>query len=592
MFLLNFYRFFIAFSPDFIEEQVEPINDKLTFVDEKRGLAYERKITTSIAFKGSTYSKILAQKRSAESCEEIKIRIENRYELSDPWQTCFDGYIKVIDFKFDISRCVVTCTLIRNTPYDCIDKKKSDNRNLWLMPRFEIGTLPTANGVVYESETCIENGNLAILPQRAENCITNINTWTEISNELEYIDPGPPAEYSLTTKWGRAKFTGATPPTGSGWVSIGTNEYARPLTSAEIISFNANQSGSNSTIYPAYKLQWILEWFGGKECWKRPNGVDTCAEGGAAFCNFEVVSNFFSINADGTAPNNQIYQQATNKLKHLFLMQKSDILRSAIATQEASPKINFEQLMNDLKVIFDVDYWIEPQQVGLPKMRIEHSTYKNRVLDLNLLQPQFSKDILGFQQQESAKDKLPKTEIWKWFESTDRIGDFDSGTIEYDSNCTDTAAKDEFQTSILMTNFSHLLNQIPSITTDTDPNEFEGFCLVASNLQGNNFSVSSEVGELSGLEQINGHLAWANLLSNYHRNGRVEIQGKLNNADTIFSSVRAKNNQVPLTVTLCRKDFFERFDMQKLCKTQFGWGEVQSVTYEEPSQQLTLQVRH
>lgn len=120
-----------------------------------------------------------------------------------------------------------------------------------------------------------------------------------------------------------------------------------------------------------------------------------------------IVSNFFQINpvVGGT----QMLPGVLNNYTQMFFAALSDIqepIPSNLATKEF---ISFNELMNDLNVLFDV-FWIIDNNYNL---RIEHRTYFDGVNGLDLTLPQYGKYLKGKNNYSYDLKDYPKYETWK-----------------------------------------------------------------------------------------------------------------------------------------------------------------------------------
>ena len=594
------YKFFLLISPDNTEIQVFPINHNLEFSDEKDGLRGLRKLTTKLVFtndqNGNLFTQLLAYERSGYRCTEIKLRLECTFDQGVTFATCFNGMLRCVDAAWDVSHCMVTFPLIENNIYSCIYDNWEKEELIWYVPFTEVFLQPDYVGFNLDTEDVSFFGILDL------NYAMNPLNYG-LGAEFKFIKyttifvGGQIDDYKHTITFLRATFTGPYPIPGTGWTG-GPFFWVRQPTQAEINSTNI----SVISIQNGYNLKWLLTWFLGKSCWIKTDGSEICAEfTSSSYCYHNIISNFFSINPDGTQPSNSAYQAAIAKLNHLFLVQKSDVLRSNLGiTQEAKPRLSLKNLLEDLKTAFNVDWWIEeaPNYInpdgdtfldGRPILRIEHVSYLKDKIMLNLLQPVFKDYINGKQQYTTRKDKLPKQEVWKWQVQTDKTSDFDGLPITYNNTCTDKDSKEQiYSVTKMETNLEYLLAKIPSISTDTDSNEFEGFLLLAAVLNNNNYYVSTEIGALSGSDKLNVCLSWANIQRDYHKYNRPLPQGVMNNVSTIFASSKRIRQQADLTIPMCRQDYFTFFNILHQAITQFGYADVEQAKYSETDQTLSL----
>lgn len=102
--------------------------------------------------------------------------------------------------------------------------------------------------------------------------------------------------------------------------------------------------------------------------------------------------------------------------------------------------------------------------------------------------------------------------------------------------------------------------------------------------------IFSEVNRWSFKVNLNGHLSFPNLLYNYHQYHRPQKKGFINGRETVFKSIKRTRKQTIVIPFACC-DILQ-FRPQGLVKTQLGWGEIESATYDDPNQILTLNLLH
>jgi hypothetical protein len=115
------------------------------------------------------------------------------------------------------------------------------------------------------------------------------------------------------------------------------------------------------------------------------------------------------------------------------------------------------------------------------------------------------------------------------------------------------------------------------------------FVLLSTNAGRINVALSCLNASENGL---NIRLGWACLHVNYWRDDRHMRDGTMNKVSTIFTNVKKLRQQIPIMLSMCCADFFTIFDPNALVRTQLGDGEIDEATYEEPSERLTLNLKH
>ncbi len=303
-------------------------------------------------------------------------------------------------------------------------------------------------------------------------------------------------------------------------------------------------------------------------------------------CGLEQVeSDFFDMNAPGDTPG---YSPGVNyvtglasKVSNLMLAQKSDIIDPSASNPATRGIITFEEITQMLREIFEV-YWF----IDGDSLRFEHYSYFNRNAnpDFDLTSTDLKKWIIGKNAYTYEKSKMPKFERYKWSEA--QTTDFVGYEISYDSSCVNQDPK------------SNIVTHLPgNITTDliyinSDPDQISklGFVLIANDLVGSTYVVASEAGRISGLIKPNMHLSWANLHYNYHRHGRVLIQGNMNNQLTMFISTKRTKKQDKIPFPFCCDA--ELNPLTDLITTYLGNGEIDAMSLNLKTNMMTADLLH
>jgi hypothetical protein len=299
----------------------------------------------------------------------------------------------------------------------------------------------------------------------------------------------------------------------------------------------------------------------------------------------EVQSDYFDMNPVGDAPDyvagNNYVTGAINKVNHIHIAQKSDIIDPGASNPATRGMMTFTQMTEMLKTIFNV-YWF----IDGTNLRFEHYKYFVRTANpnFNLTDVDKRQWIIGKNKYSYEKAKMPKYERFKWSEAANT--DFIGFEIRYDSSCVNLDSK------------SNVLNYSPgNVTTDilfinSDPTEInkEGFVLIANDLVGSTYVVQSEEGLITGLIKPNAHLSWANLHYNYHRHGRVLLEGSMNNQVTTFLSAKRAKKQADIKFPFCCDD--ELLPLTELVTTYLGSGEIDKMSLSIKNNMITTDLLH
>jgi hypothetical protein len=315
-------------------------------------------------------------------------------------------------------------------------------------------------------------------------------------------------------------------------------------------------------------------------------------------CNYKLKSNFFGINPDPDplSVDNIAYQKAVERCWNLIIFHITDIARweigepATLLYKDESKRplfITLKKLLGDLRIMFNVHWYID-ETTPIPTLRLEHYSWFKKNFMLDLIQDsvdgksKFYKFTNGSFKYNYSKENLPKKEIYKFMYQTDVgvSGDFDGLPIEYPENCSATQ-EDNYQCELFTTHVNHIIS---------NPSKFEGsegYVLMESDGEGH---FVRDIGAISKKPQLNGLLSFANLHEAFHQHGRPVRSGKMNSINRVFKSYKKAKVQ-RLQIPFCCTDI-KQFNPLDLVKTQLGWGDVNDVTYSEPSEVLDLELYH
>jgi hypothetical protein len=236
----------------------------------------------------------------------------------------------------------------------------------------------------------------------------------------------------------------------------------------------------------------------------------------------------------------------TNKLDRLILYQKSDVKPTSDPATKG--EITFNEMMQSLKDMFNVDWFINTEGSDYV-FRIEHWSYfelaTTTASDIDLTTLDGGKWANHMNKWAYEIQEMPNTERFRWMEAYDV--DFWGKDILYDRIATFNRYKDNIKE-----------RQVP-FTTDVayvystpDAISNEGWVLLQTNASD---YIENEVGIISGLSVVNGHLSWANLHNKYWRHGRVIENGNMNGSDVVFESWQRNIKQTEITYPECCGEF-------------------------------------
>lgn len=230
-----------------------------------------------------------------------------------------------------------------------------------------------------------------------------------------------------------------------------------------------------------------------------------------------------------------------NKLKELYIAQKSDILSYNSSEAATKGMLSLKELTDMLRNCFKVYWFIN----DLGKFQLEHISYFENTATVDLTAPAFAAYVKGTNAYEYDKGKMPRYERLK-FEESD-AADFREGVIEYGGVCVNyEEGQDTASISV-----SRLNNDIEQLLTSSESMSKDGFVLLIKD----GTAIAKEAGDATGRLYHNGHLSAANLLKNYHLWDRVLPTGVLNGKLTTFKSVLKTKKQISLSVPACCNTF-------------------------------------
>jgi len=543
------------------------------------------------------YDKLYAYKIDRTTCVQILMQV---YSISDDGtQTLRQTYeLPVRIGSWDHDLCTVTLKPRLVHKYKCLMDTQTVELNLLNVPATE--TLSFAD-VSAEIQTKICHNyrdrtyswNIEDMPLSDCGVDMAAEGWAVVENylQLAFQDTGLPfaadalyhTEIDIRTTYAR-KFSATDP---GGWIPV-TGGFAQPV---ETVYQGATVERA-SELAGILGLAYAANYYEITKTWKTA-GIDL--ETGDIFsmdngvrmedalnlyvqdCGMTLVSDFFDINADGTAPSNQAYDYAAAWLQDLLIFQASDVIRASAQNNATAIKLNFKDFFINLGR-FNIEVVRSP---GSNTVRIEHVSYRqhNRHLDLTT----DFEIIKGKAKEKQTGADAPRFERFK-DKYTTNSPDHDDAYIEYDALCSDDSDNNEktYNAPHVITNVGHLYEN-DELAEDLDLQK--DTIVLVSRVNG---IIATDVGAISGETIVNAPLCWANLLPALWIWDRPQYQGKVNGEPTVFESTIPTSEQEKLKVKICIDDFFDTFSEDDLVKSHFGWSWVDSSEYEIPGEILEL----
>lgn len=300
---------------------------------------------------------------------------------------------------------------------------------------------------------------------------------------------------------------------------------------------------------------------GGSTWWTCPAGVNSIVfefDNGRMFndaleymlsetgCGFTVVSDFFNINPDGTAPGNAAYTAAAQDLHHLVIYQKSDIKRHSASDPAVAPAwdVKLRDFLNDLKLMFNVR-WKAADGV----FRIEHVSY---------FEAQPGNDYTAAKYERVLEENtLEVSNITKFkYRDARATSYFKGNPIEIYCGI----GEQEKQLTLFYTDIEFALS-----TDGLEAVGDDGFFLIAAREDGADLRV----------KENNRPLSWTELHQNYHRHDMPGV-GKINTVEVTPLSIRKTRKAPRFAVTHCCDD---TFNPENFITTSMGEGEVETADW-------------
>ena len=276
-------------------------------------------------------------------------------------------------------------------------------------------------------------------------------------------------------------------------------------------------------------------------------------------CGLSVVSDFFNINPDSTAPSNAAYTAAEAKLANLVLFQKSDIKRHDASDKSKKPAwvMKLRDLLADLRTMFNVRW---RAQGGV--FRIEHVSYFDAQAGNDYTAAKYERQL--------GQDKTDIVETAKFRWRDERATAYFLG-----SPITAYCGEGESETSVSL------------FSTDI------GFCISADGLEAvgdDGFLLAACVPDGDDLRILDGNrpLSFSELHYDYHRHNMAGA-GEINGAEVTPLSIRRTRKAPRFSVVHCCDDTFDPAEYQT---TSMGNGGVLAADRNIARDFLTLELNY
>lgn len=573
--LRSTYKFFLTLPQEGVT-QVYPCNNTLEWTYEgKEELGFKRKtLGTELKFGNETHNTFDALyflEKQKNTCYKVDLEIQKL--VNGAFQTEWNGYLPFRKGQWDLSRMVATLKPRVEDGYTCILENYKVVRNLLeVEPRITIASLigdVECTDLIYLQDT--EDGSLEHALELANQLQPSGDAWTVSRLEIDRVGAtfdDPDNYYTVYAKYCREKLT-TTPTDTTGWTQDGANWYrSLPI---DVSKWERSTSGVR-TVY-----EWTYVDFEIDNAIRLKDALDLLFDD----CGHTIVSDFYNINPDSTAPSNYAYEKAALYNQNIALSQSSDVIRPDADTNARLMETSIEKFVIDLFKRHNVELWVDGST-----LRIEHKTYRTNQRMLDLTQSTHLGQLKGKAVYSYDDNEFPRVQTFKDAIETNNQ-DFNNASFEYDQVCshdgTDITDEDETLMNKIVTDVTSLYNN-QSYVDDDDAL----FSITMYSLDANNAIIQAN-GDLTGNLVLNAPQSWANCIAYYHQNDRPLSSGKMNGRDVMFLDVKPQRKQESLQVGFSAEDW-DTFDPYHLVKTQFGWGYVEDVKYTDPYGKLELEL--
>lgn len=491
-------------------------------------------------------------------CELFDVRIEKVC----PNQTItnyLDGDFTVNKVRINYCRCFVEIDVRTIDAFVCLEDIWEDELNFYTQQTFnysiQLGTvfirvisflntlaaagepiLP-ANGVPIQ----VDDGVINVSPYGGGDCDPNNLEWDDIGkawvaarcpSEWWLKDTAmfsisvPAGTFSIISTFAREFFTHVGSP-GAEWINVGGNDWVRESPS------KVNNVGSQSQgmlFNDSFEL--IVENTG---------------------CFDSLVSDFFNINPDATAPANSAYTYAIANLQQMLIVAQSDI-KDPTAASPAQAILFVAALKDwlfDLQNLFNIVWFIEGTN-----LRVEHVSYLSDPTPIAICtDPCLIVNRL----------EVPNRENFSTKESQSLF--FNGDPIIYDIPCGEDSK--DYTTKLFNTDPIFIEENAESFVND-------GFVLVSTVV----------VSSVRYMNNYNKPLAFTNLHPALWVYDRFFVEGSMNGGTTAFITTKKIRQSLPLNCT-CQ---FDGLDGDEIISTNIGNGQIQKITENLKNSSVKIQL--
>lgn len=514
----------------------KPDDDSRTYREEFKSDMVISCADLPAAWGGATASERFDALLDAEAgCSVFRVSVE--VFCADAWTEVWTGTFDT-NWKSDRIQKTITVRPKATNPFECLKKAWTEQQNVF-------GVTPVVRTNPYNASLKFE---------------------TYVENPCDPSDPPTPLPDPNYCYSGQVSVLDFTYSFKCGWIfqryeKAGTCSGATPVPPDDFTDWNLVLPNPCPGTNPTY---WSCPE-GARVVHKFPNGrrFDAVLEYlmEQTECGLTVVSNFFNINPDDTAPDNSFYDRAADVLQDLILHQASDVKRfdASDPSKIQAWNIKLQDLLNDLKILFNMDW-----KVDGPSFRLEHVSY---------FEAQTGPDYTA----ESYKRELSRADqtiyrLTRFLFKNEQAGDYFKG-FPIEVYCGE--GEQTKRLSVLSTDLAFISN-IDNAESIAD----DGFVLVAT----------TPSGFTNIYENLfdNRPLSWTELHRDFYT-AEMDGSGEINGIEVTPYSLKKTRKAPAFGVRLCCDD---DYNPSALVTTAMGNGEVAESERDWGKDLLTLTLKY
>lgn len=282
------------------------------------------------------------------------------------------------------------------------------------------------------------------------------------------------------------------------------------------------------------------------------------------------------------------YNAVRGEMLHLFMTQKTNILKGEYDQAAKKVEVSLEDIMNMLQKCFKCYFWVEDN-----KLRIEHiswfqngGSYVEDIhevgLDLTAKKDKFNKIYPGYFQSELSYDMQSLPARYSLSYVDDQTEVFSNVSFEVDANYVDASKSEDITVSSFATDIDYMVISPSSFSE-------EGFALIGAKYENGEYScpvleqeLLTDEGYRYTVRVQNGYLGWPYLLKYYMYDlPSLNLLGHFVENLTPVSTIRFMEHTVKTALP-------ENFNAQESILTTAGEGVIQQIDTDLNTQVATI----